>query len=62
MESPRILSPQAIAEFKAIYEQEFGEPLSDDAAHEMGLRVLRLFALLAEPEGALTPPSPARYD
>lgn len=56
------LSKQAIEEFKAIYEQRFGESLTDDEAQEMGLRVLRLFALLAEPEGPLTPPPPARYD
>ncbi len=54
------LSRQAIEEFKAIYEKEFGEPLTDDEAQEMGLRVLRLFALLAEPDGALTPPPAAR--
>ncbi len=54
------LSRQAIEEFKAIYEEEFGEPLSDDEAQEMGLRVLRLFALLTEPVGSLTPPPAAR--
>lgn len=61
MESPQPLSRQAIQEFQAIYEQEFGEPLSDDEAQAMGLRVLRLFAMLAEPEplAPLTPPSEA---
>ncbi len=45
------LSRQAIEEFKAIYEQRFGEPLTDDEAQEMSLRVLRLFALLAGTRG-----------
>jgi hypothetical protein len=49
MESVQQLSREAIEDFKAIYELEFGEMLSDAAAQEMALRVLRLFALLAKP-------------
>lgn len=60
MESPQPLSRQAIEEFKAIYEKEFGELLSDDEAQEMGLRVLCLFAMLAEPEPPLTRPAQER--
>ena len=43
------LSPKAIKEFKAIYQDEFGEALSDAEAQAMGLRLLRLFDLLTRP-------------
>lgn len=43
------LSQPALDEFKAIYEEEFGEMLSDDQAQEMASRVLRLFYLLSKP-------------
>lgn len=43
------LSRDAIAEFKTIYEEEYGERLSDEDAQEMSERLLRLFALLARP-------------
>jgi hypothetical protein len=49
MKSRQRLSRQALNEFKAIHEQEFGEPLSDEAVHEMGLRVLRIFAIVCKP-------------
>lgn len=41
------LSHTALEEFKRIYEEEFGEALSDDDASELGMRVLRLFETLA---------------
>ena len=37
----------AIDEFKAIYQEEFGETLSDDEVQEIGLRLLRFFGTLA---------------
>ena len=45
------LSPEAINEFKKIYEEECGEVLSDDQANAQGLELLRLFDLLARPLG-----------
>lgn len=49
MEAPHQLSRQAFEEFKTIYQEEFGEHLSDDAAQEIALRLLRLFDLLLQP-------------
>ena len=46
MKPPQNLSREAIERFKALYEEEFGQTLTDDEAQEMGLRVLRLFDLL----------------
>jgi hypothetical protein len=43
---PDQLSQEAIDEFKAIYEREFGEMLSDDQAHEKAMGLLNLFYLL----------------
>jgi hypothetical protein len=45
---PQQISQQAIEEFKAIYQQEFGVALSDDDAQEMAVRLLQLFAILAQ--------------
>ena len=49
MEVPVTLSREAIAEFKRIYQLEFGTALSDDEAQEMALRLLRVFDLLTRP-------------
>jgi hypothetical protein len=43
------LSPKAIQEFKEIWKAEFGEELSDTAAEEHGLRLLRLFKIITQP-------------
>ena len=48
------LTPQAIAEFKQIYQEVYGTLLSDPQAEEMALRVLRLFEILSTPTGPLT--------
>ncbi len=64
MEIPQQLSRQAIQEFKANYEEEFGDRLSDDEAQEMGIRLLGLFDILlrstpvepSEPQGHRVPP------
>ena len=37
MKTPQQLSRQAIDEFKAIYQEEFGETLTDDQVQEMAL-------------------------
>lgn len=49
MEAPRQLSHEAVDEFKAIYQSEFGDTLSDGQAEQMALSVLRLFDLLSQP-------------
>ena len=40
------LSQKAVNEFKAIYQEEFGDEISDDAAQEMGVALLKLLKLL----------------
>ena len=49
MKTPQQLSRQAIDEFKAIYQEEFGRELSDDEVQEIALRLLRFFGILARP-------------
>ena len=46
METPQQLSRAAIDEFKAIYQEEFGEVLSDDEVREIAMRLLRFFGIL----------------
>ncbi len=46
MQTPNQLSRGAIEEFKAIYQDEFGEALSDDEVQEMAMRLLRFFGIL----------------
>jgi hypothetical protein len=46
MKTPQQLSRQAIDEFKAIYQDEFGKRLSDDEVQEIALRLLRFFGIL----------------
>jgi hypothetical protein len=46
METPNQLSREAIEEFKAIYQEEFGETLSDDEVQEIAMRLLRFFGIL----------------
>jgi hypothetical protein len=46
MKTPRQLSREAIEEFKAIYQEEFGETLSDDEVQEIATRLLRFFGIL----------------
>jgi hypothetical protein len=41
------LSQDAIRDFKRIYQEQFGELLSDHAAQTKGLELLRLFDLLS---------------
>ena len=49
MEAPQQLSRQAIEDFRAIYQEEFGVALSDDEVQEIALRLLRFFGILAKP-------------
>ena len=46
MKTPQQLSRQAIDEFKAIYQEEFGKTLSDDEVQEIAVRLLRFFGIL----------------
>jgi hypothetical protein len=46
MKTPNQLSREAIEEFKAIYQEEFGEILSDDEVQEIATRLLRFFGIL----------------
>jgi hypothetical protein len=49
MKTPQELSRQAIDEFKAIYQEEFGQSLSDDDVREIAVRLLRFFGILSKP-------------
>ena len=49
MKTPQQLSRQAIEEFKAIYQEEFGQSLTDDEVQEIALRLLRFFGILSKP-------------
>jgi len=49
MKTPQQLSREAIEEFRGIYQEEFGERLSDDQVQEIALRLLRFFGILNEP-------------
>ena len=48
MNTPNQLSREAIEEFKAIYQEEFGEELSDDEVQEIAMRLLRFFGILTQ--------------
>jgi hypothetical protein len=45
---PQQLSREAIEDFKAIYQEEFGEVLSDDEVQEIAMRLLRFFGILTK--------------
>jgi len=49
MRTPQQLSREAVKEFKAIYQEEFGEMLSDDEVQEIATRLLRFFGILVRP-------------
>lgn len=50
------LSSAAIEELKAIYRDEFGEVLSDDAALAIGERLLRIYGMLTRPRAKSADP------
>lgn len=58
MKTPHQLSRQAIEEFKAIYQEEFGQSLTDDEVQEIALRLLRFFGILHQPISGDTPDKP----
>ena len=43
---PQQLSQEAIKDFKAIYQTEFGQELSDDSVQEIAVRLLQFFGIL----------------
>ena len=43
------LSKKALAEFQAIYYEEYGVALPDNEAEEMACRILQLFAIIYRP-------------
>jgi len=49
MKTPQQLSREAIDDFKAIYQDEFGKELSDDEVQEIALRLLRFFGIPPQP-------------
>lgn len=49
MNTPRQLSRQAMDEFKAIYQEEFGQILSDDEVQEIAYGLLCFFGILTQP-------------
>jgi hypothetical protein len=49
MKTPKQLSRQAIEEFKAIYQEEFGQSLTDDEVKDIAVRLLRFFGILNQP-------------
>jgi hypothetical protein len=51
MNAPQQLSRQAIDEFRAIYQDEFGVSLSDEEVQEIAMRLLGFFGILARPGG-----------
>ena len=55
MQTPQQLSREAIEEFKAIYEEEFDQKLSDDEVRDIALRLLRFFGILMKPPTSDTP-------
>jgi hypothetical protein len=57
MQTPQQLSREAIDEFKAIYQEEFGEVLSDDEVQEIAPLLLRFFGILAKNEDGSVDPS-----
>lgn len=55
------LSREAIDEFKAIYQEEFGKMLSDDEVQEIAMQLLRFFGILTkENPGSVDASNPAR--
>ena len=48
--APRRLSLEATRSFQTLYQEEFGELLSDDDAQHKGILLLNLFAILTRPD------------
>lgn len=54
------ISREALDEFKKIYEEEFGEVISDAEALEMGQRLISLFEIIYRPLPSELDPSEHR--
>ena len=50
MKTQQQLSREAIEGFRTIYQEEFGQTLSDDEVQEIAIRLLRFFGILTRPE------------
>jgi len=50
MKTPQQFSRDAIKKFKAMYQEEFGEALSDDEVREIAMRLLRFFGIRSKSE------------
>ncbi len=61
MKTPQQLSREAIEEFRAIYQEEFGKHLTDDEVQEIALRLLRFFGILNQSAQNETPCRPSRH-
>ncbi len=61
MKTPQQLSREAIEEFRAIYQEEFGKHLTDDEVQEIALRLLRFFGILNQSAQNGTPCRPSRH-
>jgi len=48
--TPRSLSLEATQSFQEIFQEEFGEVLSDDEAQHRGVQLLRFFDMVARPD------------
>jgi len=48
MKTASQLSREAIEEFRAIYQEEFGQELSDDEIKEVATRLLHFFGILSK--------------
>ena len=57
MKTQQQLSREAIDDFKAIYQDEFGEILSDEEVQEIATRLLRFFGIVAKNEDGSIDPS-----
>ena len=57
MKTQQQLSREAIDDFKAIYQDEFGEVLSDDEVVEIATRLLRFFGIVAKNDDGSIDPS-----
>ena len=48
MKTPKQLSRQAIDDFKAAYNEEFGVLLTDEQVKAMAMRLLRFFGIISK--------------
>jgi hypothetical protein len=55
--APRRLSLEATRSFQEIYQEEFGESLSDPEAQHKGVQLLNFFAILNRSDGDGATPS-----